>query len=559
MENNKLICTQCGKEMKSTDKFCTSCGQKNESYVEQETQEVFKTLEVNDIKIVENKDLIEQKPKKNKKLMIGGGIAIAIILVVALIAPTVYALFSPTTYVKNAITNTFEELEKSNKKFNEVPSLTSLFADNEGNNEKELYLKIDELSSDSFGMYIDTSMFEDYGIKLKLQSNKDNTAGNLNLALQYGEDEVVGGRVYYDNKLLALEAPKLFNDILGVKIEENKENSNEDLTEFNSTMNMLSEVISSSKNIEKIYIELALKYGNQLADLAKFEKNKSDKSLYTATIKGDDFVDIITSFMTELFNNEEFKEYLVASLYMQDSYNSREYYVDMVDNMALSLSNEIDYMLEEVEIGDLVVDVRTKDKKMESIEASLNITSYDETLKLKYTMNYINEKDNYGLDFSFKFGIDSYDSIDGSIMYSNEGKDLSRKTSVDVNVSEMDGTMSFDFEEVLKDKNMYENSLTCNINDYYSDIMIKLDTEGSYKNKERIDYNDIELTISVDGEPIKLNLSGYASNVKIKSIESIDSNKVVYIEELDEQDFNELYEELMKNLYLIMNSFGSMI
>ena len=112
MENNKMICKNCGKEMKITDKFCIGCGTKNESFTEQEIHEVPKTVKVSDMNIIENSDEKEERPKKNKKLLIGGAIAIAIILVVAFIAPMVYAFISPTTYVKNAIANTFEELEK---------------------------------------------------------------------------------------------------------------------------------------------------------------------------------------------------------------------------------------------------------------------------------------------------------------------------------------------------------------------------------------------------------------------------------------------------------------
>jgi len=426
-----------------------------------------------------------------------------------------------------------------------------------------LYLKVEDINADALGMPLDASMLEDYGISLKLQANKDNTAGNVSLSLLDGKSELVNGKLHFDKKLVAVESPKLFEDILAVKIEDEKKNedkdSEEDLSEFDTMIDMFSELTASSKEIEGIYEELTIKYATQLVDLAKFKKDKSDKKLYTATIDGDSLVSILTECITELLDKEEFRDYLATSMYTSEGYNSKEYYRDMVDNMALAFPDELDYMLEEIEIGDLLVEVRVENKRMESMEATFSMSSNGETFKLKYAMGYIDEKDSKGIDFSLKFGVSSYDSIEGSLVYSNDGKDLSRNASIDMKISEIDGVISFDFVESLKGDKKYESSLTCNVNDDYENIKFQINTEGSYKNKERIDYNDIELVFDVDGESIKLNLSGYAANTKIKSVDKIDSKKIVYMEDLDEQDYNELYEEITKNFYLIMKSFGNIV
>ena len=541
MENNKVICTQCGKELKITDKFCISCGTKNESF----SQEVVKEV---------------KSVKKNKKLFIGVGIAVAVILAIVLIAPTLYALVSPTGYVKSAISNTFESFEKDNKKFNEVPTFSSLFADSKSNSQKELYLKIEDINAATIPL--DTTILKDYGVKFIVQSKKDNSAGKLNLALMEGENGIVDGSIYFDKEKIALEAPKLFKDVLGIRIEENKDDivkENDELDDLNTTINMFSELVESSKQLEEIYVDLASKYANKLIDLAEFKKDKSVKNLYTATIDGEDVVLIITDFITELFNNEDFKDYLATSMYLSEGYDSKEYYVDMVENMAIALPDEIDYMLEEVEVGDLVIDVVVEKKTMISLDASLSVTSYDETLKIKYAMEYNDEKDNRGIDFSLKFGVSSYDTIEGSLSYIKDGKDLKRNISLDFNVSELDGIMSFDFVETLKDNKKYENSLTCNINDGYEDVKIIFDTIGSFKTNERIDYENIGLTVSVDDEKFTFNFSGYAANTKIKSVDTIDGKKVIYLEDLDEQDFNELYNEFNENLFKLMRSFGGSI
>lgn len=541
MEDNKILCAQCGKELKNTNKFCISCGTKNEAFTQEETVEVNK-----------------KTPYKNKKLFVGVGAVVAVLLVIALLTPAVLALISPTSYVKSAIFNTFDSFKKDNKKFSDVPTLTSIFANKSGNSQKELYLKIDDINAGE--MPIDASMLKDYGMKIRMQSNKDNTAGNFNLALLNDKNEIVGGSFYYDKEKIALEAPKLFEDILGVKIEANDETKeNDELYNLNSMANSFSKLIESSTKLQDIYADLSSKYAVEFMDLAVFKKDKADKSLYKATIDGDDVVSLTTDFLIELLNNEDFKDYYATSMYLSEGYYSKEYYVDMVENMAIALPDEIDYMLEEVEIGDLIIDVVIEKKTMVSLGASFSMTSYGETFKIKYDMDYINEKDNHGIDFSLKFGISNYDTIEGSLSYISNGKDLSRNTTIDINISELDGIISLDFVEVLKNNKKYENSLTCNMNNGYEDIKVKFNTEGSYKNSERIDYENIGLTVSVDDEIFKLDLSGYAANTKINSIETVDSKKIIYLENLDEQDMNEIYTEFNKNLYLLMKSFEGSI
>ena len=543
MENNKVFCSQCGKEIKSTEKFCTTCGKEN-------------------IKFSDSIAIVESVPRKNNKMFVGIAALVAIILVIALIAPKIYALISPTGFVEKAISSTFKVLEKENKSFDDIPTLTSIFSDTEGNTEKELYLKVDGVNGDALDMLVDTSMFEGYGLNLKVQTNKDNTAGNVNLAIMEGKTDIVRGNIYADKKLIALEVPKLFEDILAVKIDENEDSNDSvndsDMDEFNSAMDMFAQMVESSDKLEKVYKDLSIEYSMKLYDLAKFEKDKNDKSLYTATISGDELIAILTDFSTELLSNEDFKEYYASTMYMSDGYNSKEYYMDMIDNMVLSLPDEIDYMLEEVEVGDILVTVRVENKLMKSMEASFNAIVNDETFKLKYIMNYIDEKDKKGIDFSLKFGVSSYDSIEGSFIYSKVDKDIIRDVSVDLKVAELDGIIKFDYKDSVKPDKIYESSLLCNIDDSYSNMKIAYDSKGSY-NKDRIDYEKIAIGLVVDEEAINLNLSGYASNSKIKSIYSVDTNKVVYIEDYEEQDFNDLYDEIMKNFYLIMKSFGGIV
>lgn len=540
MESNKIICTNCGKEMKNTNKYCISCGTKNEAYVQ---------------------DLDKKKSFKNKKLFVGVGVAVAVLMVIALVAPTIYALISPNNYVKSAFYNTIKVFEKDAEKFSNVPTLQSLLSTSSNNTQGELYLQIEDINA---GVPVDISMLEDYGLKFTGQSNKDKNLWNFKLALMEDQKEILDGIVYYDEEKIALEVSKLFEDILAISIKESENSEdatseNTDTSEISSMIKMYSEMINSSKNIEDIYEELIVKYTNEFMDLVNFEKDKSNKNLYLATIAGENLVSIVRDFITELFNNEDFKEYLVSTMYFSEGYYSKDYYVDMVDNMALSMQDEFDYALEGIEVGELILNVEIEDKFVNNIDASFSITSYGEKLKMKYTMEFNNEKDNQGVDFELKFGIDSYDSIEGSLYYVNDDTGLNRDISFDINISELDSVISFDLEEVLKDGKKYENLIKCNISDGYDEVKIKFNTVGSYKNNDRIDYEDIGLNILTNGNEISCNLSGYAANSKIKSVDTVDDKKVVYIEELDELDFNELAEEINENLYLIFQSLEGII
>ncbi len=561
MENNKIICSNCEKELKATDKFCTSCGTKNEAF----SQEVFKETADADIAV---KAVVNEvkKPKSKKKLFIGLAVAAAVLLVFSLAAPSLYAAIFPSQYVKSVIGNTFKSFEKDNKKFGEVPTLSSLFGDSGQNSEKELYLKIDSVNSNQ--SLTDLSSLADYGARLKMQSNKDNTVANFNLVLLEDKNEIVGGTVYYDKDKIALEMPKLFKDILGIKIE--KDNSSESgmnngnyqsFDEFNNMIESASELLESSNDIKGIYTELALEYTDKFTDLVVFEKNKSYKGVYTATISGDDLVSLVKDFLIELYDNEQFKEYLASSMYLSEgSYYDKDYYIDMVENTVLSLPDEIDYMLEDVEIGDLIINAEIEKNTMKSLDVSIDLASYGESFKIKYIMNYIDEKDKHGIDFDLKLGsFGNYESLNGSVRYIKEGKNLKRDISLNSDLSNFDADMSFNVSETVKDNKQYEYLLTAKINDGYEDVKVEFETLGTYKNKNRIDYENINLFLSVNGETVNLKLSGYVSNTKIKSVNTVDSEKITYLNELDEQDFENLYEEIMMNIYMIIRNFGGLI
>lgn len=561
MENDKIICSNCEKELKATEKFCKSCGTKNEAF----SQEVLNESADADIAVKAAVDEVK-KPKSKKKLFIGLAVAAVVLLVFSLAAPSLYAVIFPSQYAKSVIGNTFKDFEKDNKKFGEVPTLSSLFGDSGQNSEKELYLKIDSVNANQSLM--DLSSFADYGARLKMQSNKDNTVANFNLALLEDKNEIVGGTVYYDKEKLALEVPKLFEDILGIKIE--KDNSSksdmnngnyQSFDEFNNMIESVSELLESSNDIKSIYTELALEYTDKFNDLVVFQKNKSYKGVYTATISGDDLVSLVKDFLIELYDNEQFKEYLAASMYLSEgSYYDKDYYIDMVENNVLSLSDEIDYMLEDVEIGDLIINIEIEKNTMKSLDASIDVASYGESFKIKYIMNYIDEKDKHGIDFNLKFGsFGNYESLNGSVRYIKEGKDLKRNVSLDSDFSNIGSDMSFSISETIKDNKQYEYLLTAKINDGYEDVKLEFETLGTYKNKTRIDYENISLFVSVDGETVNLKLSGYASNTKIKSVNTVDSEKITYLNELDEQDFENLYEEIMMNIYMIIRNFGGLI
>ena len=534
MESGIINCASCGKEIKEIDKFCTGCGSKNEAYVQ---------------------NLGEKRSLKNK-LFISTSIVVVIMILFVLIAPNIFAIGSPTNYVKSAMIKTIEVFGKNNEKFNGVPTLTTLFSSEKGSSQGELYLKIEELS----GFPIDTSMLNEYGLKFIGQSNRDKDLYNYKLALMKGTNEVVDGSVYYDAEKIALEVPKLFEDILAVKINDIESDTNNESTEdkdLNAVIKNYCELIEASKDIESIFKELFIKYLDKFANLATFEKDESNKNLYNATIEGEDLVLIVKEFITELYANEDFKEYLALSMYFSEGYYSKEYYADLVESMALSMPDEFDYALEEVEVGQLNLNVLIENKTVRSLDANFNVTSSGEKLNIEYTMN-IND-DKQGIDFELKYGADSYDSIIGSINYSKDDDGLKRNTSLKFNTTELGGAMFYDYTDILKDDKTYEAMMTCNLNDGYQDFNFIFNAVCSLKNNDRIDYENIGLSFAIDDYIMSCNLSGYAANTKIKSLDEIDNEKLVFIEELNDDDLNELYEEMNKNLYLIMQSLNGSI
>jgi hypothetical protein len=552
MIEEKIVCPQCGEQISVGAKFCLKCGAKLEN------------INPGDV-VAEVK--VEAKKPKSKKLFIGLAVAASVVLLLSFLAPSIFAMISPDKYVKSIISEAFKTLEKENKKFTEVPNLESIFASSDKNSEKELYLKINSISDSS--MSIDTLELEDYGVKFKYQTNKDNEIANLNLALLDGKDDIVDATIYFNKDNIALVAPKLFDNILGIKFNNNEptENYNEDLDIASEALEALSNLLESSSNVKELYKDIASKYSKKLDKMAIFKKSETTKGVYTATINGDDLGLLAKDFIVELVNDKNFKEYLVTFMQASDSNFStedKEYYIESVEDMINSMPEQIDSALENITIEDLIINAEIENNNLISIDMNLDVLSYDkDRVKFKLTMDNIEETNRKGIEFKLKLGADDETVvIGGDYIFVKDDKDIVRDISFNLKESSSETAITYSIISKLKENKKIETNFTFNaIDEYNETIIIQCKTLGSYKNKDRIDYDSIKLSFYSESEYITadIELSGYASKTNIKSIDKVDNKKITFIDEMDEMELEELGEEVFRNLQIIMTDFEGII
>lgn len=553
MKEEKIFCPQCGDETNITSKFCVKCGTK---------------LDNSNSEGIAIEEKVEMKKPKNKKLFVGIAVAASVILLLSFLAPSIFAIISPDKYVKSIIAEALLSLKNENKKFEEVPSLITIFGTPDKNSEKELYLKIDSISDSS--MTLNDLNLDDYGLKMKIQSNKEKDIANLNLALLEGKNNIVDGTIYFNEDNIAFAIPKLFNDILGLKFNDNQASEGEDdgLNYIRESLEYFSKSLKSSLNINKTYTELLSKHSVKFNNKVVFKKSESDKGMYTATIKGDDLGLFIKDFIIELVNNKDFKEYLITYMQASDySFNQsdREYYIESVENIVNSMPEQIESTLEDITIEDLVINAEIENNSLKSIDMSTGVlnNNADDEIKIKLTMDNIKEKDRKGIDFKFRFG--AYDEvmiIGGECMFVKDDKDFNRVISANMNDSSSGTVFSYSLTSKLKDNKKVENLLTINLKDEYDEnVKIEFESLGSYKNRDRIDYENISLSIYSESNYLEadIKLSGYASKTNIKSLNKVDSKKITYIDDMDEMELQTLGEEVYRNLQIIMTEFEGII
>jgi hypothetical protein len=559
-KEDNLLCKGCNNPISKYIKFCSKCGTKNESnedYTEPASMDYDDSVN-NDYTVVADESNYTKKPASKKGIkyaVIAGAIILISLLSINVFGKTLF----PDKYVKGAILNTYNAINKNNKEFKDMPGIVSYLTQANEVNENEIFVKFED-----FGGGIDrylSNMLNDYGLKLNLKNDLKNNLFSFNIGLLDGKSEIASAEMYGSNEYLSLGIPVLYDGYLGVNA--NSEIMEETYGEYDMIKNNITIFAKQYKAVNEsksIITKKAENLSKELISLIKFEKGSLENT-YIANINGEEFLDIIERYILELINEESIKNAIFYTSYMEDmNYLSYEEVKSRFDELIEEIPVELKYYMNEINLDDIEISIAVNDKKLVNdfqIQTKLS-NEYEETVKLKASGKINNTgngiKSNYDLKLATEY--DSF-SVGAYIENSENNKNLLNKT-IEINMdSSTENTISFEINEEYDSSGKACNSsiILSYGSSYQSEIpILNLKSKGIFDGKDRINFDSIDLIFNEDDYyTYELNLSGYIQNKDVKSVNKIDSKSIKFINELSEDDVIELIEDIEANMQLLSN------
>lgn len=558
LENEEdLLCSGCNALISKHVKFCSKCGTKNEHY-EDYTQPVGVNYEgsYNDGNVVTD-EIITYKKSAGKKGIKYAIIVGAIVLIGFLSVNVFGKTFFPDKYVKSAMLNTFNAINKNNKEFKDMPGIVSYLTQTDDVTENEVYVKFEGLGGD-FDKYV-SNMLDGYGLKLNLQNDLKNSLFNFNVGLFDGSSEIVSAQMYGSSDYMSLGIPALYDGHLGVTANSVIDETYNEYDEIKNSATILAKyykAVNESKPVIKNKTENLVK---EIISLAKFEKG-SENNTYVANINGDEFLDVIEKYILEFINDENIKNVIFYSSYIENGYYSYEEAKTRFNELIEEVPVELKYYMNEIKLDNIEVAVTIGDKKLvKNFQMQTKLSNeYEEAIRLK-TSGKIENTDN-GIKSNYDFKITTeYDSfsIGASVENSKANKNLLNKIiKIDMDSSAED-TVSFEINEEYDASSKECRSSIDLIYDssYEGEIpVLSLKSNGIFNGTDRIDFDNIDLILSEDSYyTYTLNLSGYVQNKDTKSINKVDNKNIKFINEMSEDELIDIMEDIESNIYLLSN------
>ncbi|QSX05169.1 zinc ribbon domain-containing protein [Sedimentibacter sp. zth1] len=585
MADKKYVCTKCGKLLNENQKFCTTCGTKNEflevnksvdSNIFNEPIEVKQTTSNNsDAIAVESSEKLDEtfidnnkldnKSKKNYKKVYIPALIVVGLLLIGLVGFKIFLMFSPNYSVKIAFLNTYKYYEKENNNFNKDNNITNMFYNFDGDKEKELELQFKDLNLGDNGIITNSikNVIKDLEVNIKTQLNKKCTNGYYGISVQNNSSDFISGDFYFDEDKIVAEIPKLLDDLVGINFNRDNEDIKDSENKIDKLFNSNFYNIEDAKNINEKINSISKKYANYLLSELDFEKEKKDS--YTAKIEGNKIIELVENFVLEILNDEEIKNYIIDCMYASDSQYSKQYYIDLLDSIKLRLPDEIEYLKELIQIDDIIVNVSTSKNKISYATLKLNIINVktNENVKIQANLDCEEEKNNREIRMSLKFGTDILNTISTKLSFEETKKEKNRTFEIECLIKETGDNIKFLNNDCIKSDKTCENNIDIIMNTYNENIKVSLKTEAEKEGKDRLNIDNIHISMFVDDVNISLDLKGYIQNNKIRIIKNVNDKKILYLNDMDEIERNDLLDtfktKFINKFELLFETYNNMV
>jgi len=551
-KDENLICKNCNSTINKNIEFCSKCGIRNESYEEPVKINFDETLQHNNVVADENTDANEPVKKQNNKFKLV--ILAGIIILIGFLTINVFAkTFFPDKYVKSAILKTYSTIDKENKEYNEMPGIISLLETSDNVSEQEIYLQLEDLESGMDTDYV-LGMLKGYGLKINSQNDLKDNKFHINIGLLDEMSEIVNADIFASSESLAVGIPALYNGHLGVVAENEIGDIESEYDMIRTIPTAISKYIKSSIKSKIVLKEKTEDLAKKIINLANFEKSKDSLNTYVTTIKSDDLTNLLKNYIIEYLNDENVKEMLACSAYLEEIvYSTYDEAVKSVNQMLVDLPSNIDYALDEVDIDDIVVSVILgKSKIIEGINLKTCINNdHGDVFKVEANSKIDSSDEAINPNFDLKIYND-YESVNivADISNSKDGKKLSRDMEVTMDVSD-DESLSFIINE---DYDSSSNECLSNIefsteSSSNDNINFSIESNGIYDKKDKIDFKNINVNIYEDEyNNFTIELSGYLQNKNINSVTKIEDNDIKYLNDMSEDELKSLLSEIYSNI-----------
>lgn len=555
------------------------------------------------------------KKKVNMKILIPA-ILVPVIIIAGIFVFMFFngKLSNPNNDVVKAFKTTLTQIEKHTKKNMQIPDFTIDKSEISKVVEKERYLKIKNAKG---GLLNEDILGSLKGLSLKLSEKQDVEKDLFNTKLTFANDknEEIFAEIFSSSELATLNLPSLYNSKVGIhfKQDESKE-ADDDNTEAlvintpyyddaSQALELLKNGESSFNVFKNSIKDKSILLVNDIIKNAQFklvsDNEQTKKKEYSTIIENVALLESLKVFLTEIKEDDFNKKFQLLLSYFLNGENlelAEFLTIGSPDTLITSIDNTIQVIAPKedeiqktkeagVSLGQVVRDTAKKVAKKpieEQTENTAIITPKETEIRLV-----INEDQTIR---SISFSI----VIDGILMSTTiDIEELENKLSINTNVkmSKGDSNLILDIlslneqtsmDEIkrgntislttfLGDKfvfdsidiynlktNIYNSKLDIVANDGSDEFFINYDLSGKYKEESELKRLDIDsLKINIDDGLYKFYFEfiGHILKRNSSSIEMINSNNVIFIDNMSNQETDEIKEKINNNWKEFLEKF----
>lgn len=460
---------------------------------------------------------------------------------------------TPNEYVAIAASKTAKQMEKYTEKTSLMPDL-SLNKNSENSfPEREIYLKVKNSKGGLINEDILGSL-KGLSIKTNEKYNTEEELFNAKLTFANNKKEEIYGEVFSSPDLATVKIPDLYSDTLGVHFNDNKDTTIN--SQYNAKISQLLELLTEYESSYNQYKNsIKDKSGIFISDIIKnaeftmeSENEESGEREYSTILDNKYLLESLKTFLTQV-KEEEFnkKVQLYLSYFIKgDSLELAQYMlIGNTDKFIASIDNAIQSdIVEDIEIKLII--------NKEQIISSVSFNTDIDGIKLSAKIDIEDKENSFDQKINIKLlNADKYLNLDIISSTKELSEDeINRRNTLSFTTF-LDDKVTVDFNEVYNTKtNNYNNKIDFDIDSLFEDFSADYNLKGKYKAEnglERLDIDSLTLDIKTALYKFNFEFDGHIQLHNSSSIEEINLNNVIFIDNMSNQEIEDIKTKIYKN------------